>query len=113
MKIKIDQVIKNFDGTDIAEDIDSNKKVKVTFRAIIERTLHLHNDQNPLTAEKKQMAYQIGMKLLSKKLDEYDLTIDQIAFLKERIGNFYGPIIYGRFLELIGDEKIKVEDIPA
>jgi hypothetical protein len=33
---------------------------------------------------------------------------DQVSFIKERIGLFYGPVIYGRFLELIGDETVSV-----
>ncbi len=44
---------------------------------------------------------------MTLKLNEYSLTIDQVAFLKERIGLFYGPVVYGRFLELIGDEAVQ------
>jgi hypothetical protein len=47
--------------------------------------------------------------LFSKKLEQYDLTVDQVGFIKERIGLFYGPVVYGRFLELIGDEAVKGE----
>jgi len=54
--------------------------------------------------EKKQEAFQIGVKLFGgKKRSEYDLTTDQVKFLKDRIGLIYGPVAYGRFLELIGD----------
>jgi len=34
---------------------------------------------------------------------------DQIAFIKNHIGLFYSPVIDGRFLELIGDEAVKLE----
>ena len=63
---------------------------------------------HPLTAEKKLYAFQVGVKIFSKKLPEYDLTIGQVSFIKERIGLFYGPVIYGRFLEWIGDETVSV-----
>jgi hypothetical protein len=39
------------------------------------------------------------------------LTVDEVAFLKTRIGLVYnGPLVYGRFLELVGDEIVKPED---
>jgi len=31
------------------------------------------------------------------------------VILKERIGLFYGPIIFGRFLELISAEAVKAD----
>jgi hypothetical protein len=84
-----------------------DNKVILTFRFAIENTLNARSDQHPLTSEKKLQAFQIGVKLFSRNLAEYDLTVDQISFLKERIGLFYSPVVYGRFLELIGDEKVK------
>jgi hypothetical protein len=102
MKLNIDQLIMDFSGNEIQVEGKG-----LTFRTIIETTLNSHSEQHPLTAEKKLHAFQIGLKLFSKKLDEYTLTIDQVSFIKERIGLFYGPVIYGRFLELIGDETVK------
>ena len=106
MKIKIDQYVTNFNG----DPIDLPDKGSLTFRTVIENALNAHDDKSVLTAEKKLAAFQIGVKLFSKKLAEYDLTIDQVSFLKERIGLFYGPVVYGRFLELIGDEVVKKKD---
>ncbi len=102
MKLNIDQSIMDFSGNEIQVE----GKI-LNFRTIIETTLNSHSEQYPLTSEKKLQAFQIGVKLFSKKLDEYTLTIDQVSFIKERIGLFYGPVIYGRFLELIGDETVK------
>jgi hypothetical protein len=106
MKIKIDQPIKNFDGSNI--EIGEKEKKTLTFRMVIENAINTQSENAPLTSEKKLHAFQIGIKLFSKKFAEYDLTIDQIQFVKERIGLFYGPVIYGRFLELIGDETVSV-----
>jgi hypothetical protein len=102
MKLVIDQPIQDFSGKSIVIG-----DTVLTFRTVIENTLNSQSEQHPLTAEKKLHAFQIGVKLFSKKLDQYDLTIDQVAFIKERVGFFYGPVIYGRFLELIGDEAVK------
>jgi hypothetical protein len=105
MKLKIDQPVLNFDGK-VIETGDKEKTI-LTFRNIIESTLNSQTEAHPLTSEKKLQAFQIGVKLFSKKLAEYDLTVDQISFIKDRIGLFYGPVPYGRFLELIGDESVK------
>jgi hypothetical protein len=105
MKLNIDQPIKDFSGKLI--ELGDKEKIVLTFRTVIENTLNSQSEQYPLTSEKRLQAFQIALKLFSKKLDEYTLTIDQVAFIKERVGLFYGPVIYGRFLELIGDETVK------
>jgi hypothetical protein len=102
MKLNIDQPVIDFSG----KPIENDKKEIITFRSIIETTLNAQSEQYPLTSEKKLHAFQIGIKLFHKKLAEYDLTVDQVTFIKDRIGLFYGPVIYGRFLELIGDESV-------
>ena len=94
MKIKIDDPILDYDGTPIPG---------ATFRQVFSNVLHSASQQDVLTAEDKQKGFQIGVKLFEKKLDEYDLTTDQIAYLKRRINVFHGELIYGRFLQLIGD----------
>ena len=117
MKIKIDQSVKYFDGKPVevekkpASTLPNGQVVSavmevLTFRTVIEQSLNAQSDQQPLTAEKKLWAFQIGVRLFAKKLESYDLTVDQISFLKERISVFFGPVVYGRFLELIGDEAV-------
>ena len=122
MKIKIDQPVRNFDGTTIesvktpaVRNADGRIIVPaeiemLTFRTVIENAINLQTEAQPLTAEKKLRAFQIGVKLNAKRLAEYELTVDQIVFVKERVGTFYSPVVYGRFLQLIGDETVKLED---
>jgi hypothetical protein len=43
------------------------------------------------------------------KLGKYDMNVDQISFLKERIDLFYDPVVYGRFRELIGDQTVVID----
>lgn len=106
MKIKIDQPIRGFSG----KPIELPDKDNLTFRVAIENSINYIDESHPMTGEKKLQAFQIGVKLNTKKLELYDLTVDQIAFVKERIGVLYNPIVYGRFLELIGDEKVMVKE---
>lgn len=105
MKIKIDQPILDFGGKPIT--VSNIDKTEFTYRMAIENAINFQTDQEVMIAEKKLKAFQIGVRLNHKKLIEYDLTTDQLAFIKERIGVFYSPVIYGRYLELIGDEAVK------
>jgi hypothetical protein len=38
------------------------------------------------------------------------LPFDHFAFLKERILMFFGPVVCGRWLDLIGDEAMKPKE---
>jgi hypothetical protein len=106
MKIKLDQPIKDFSG----KVVEDEKKEPVTFRSVVETALNAQSNEHPLTAEKKLYAFQIGVKLFSKKREEYDLTIEQVSFLKERVGLFFSVVAYGRFLELIGEPVVEKEE---
>ncbi len=114
MKIKIDEAIKEFDGTVVQIDemvSGVQTKIPFTFRKVITIACSAEIPSNPLTSEEKQQAFQIGVKLLgSKKRTEYDITTDQAGFLKKRVGTIYGPVVYGRFLELIGDLTIEKDE---
>ena len=123
MKIRIDSPVLNFDNSVIETEktpairnrdgtFTPAEMESLTFRFVIENAINLQTDAQPLTAEKKLKAFQIGVKLNYKKLAEYDLTVEQIAFVKERVGLFYSPVVYGRFLEAIGDIAVKSEDEP-
>ena len=64
------------------------------------------------TPEQKAKIYGLTPGLYSKK--EVDLTLDDRAFLKERVGKVYGPLIYGRICKLLegGDATAPEEPEP-
>lgn len=94
MKINILSHLLDFKGEEI---LDDDKKA-VEARTIIANAIVMENQEHPLTAEVKNKAFQIGLKLYSK---EPDFTVDQLAFIKERVGFFYNALIYGRISELL------------
>lgn len=95
MKINTTLHLKDFKG----EDIIGEDKKPVEARMIIANAINAENQEHPLTSEKKNQAFQIGIKLYSG--NEIDFTVDQLAFIKERVGFFYTPLIYGRICELL------------
>lgn len=103
MKLNVDQNVLNFDGTAVQDE----KGEDLTYRSVIELALNLQDQAHQMTAEEKLKAFQIGVRLNSNKRSEYDLTVDQLHFLKERIGIYFSTTVYGRFLELIQDESVQ------
>ena len=95
MKINTNIVIKDFNN----KPIKNEKGKEIIIRDIIAVALNMEDNDHRLTAEKKNQAFQIGIKLYEK--NEVDLTVDQAAFIKERVGIFYSPLIYGRICELL------------
>jgi hypothetical protein len=55
------------------------------------------------TPEQKAKIYALTTKLYSKK--EVDLTLDDRAFIKDRVGKLYGPLIYGRICDVLEGES--------
>lgn len=95
MKINVKRHLLNFEGKDILDD--KNKPVEA--RTVIANALVSEDQDHRLTGEKKTQAFQIGLKLWGDK--EVDLTVDQLAFIKERVGIFHNALIFGRICELL------------
>ena|SRR5664280_2926927 len=63
-------------------------------------------DNEVFTPEQKVKIYALTTKLYSKK--EVDLTLNDRAFLKERAGKVYGPLVYGRICDILEDVETMV-----
>lgn len=98
MKINTTFPILDFKG----EKIIGEDKQPVEAVTIIANAIVAENQEHPLTAEKKNQAFQIGIKLYTK---EPDFTVDQLALIKERVGFFFNPLIYGRICEILENKK--------
>ena len=95
MKINIATILKNFKGEDL---IDEQTKKPIIARDIIAIAINSETQEHRMTPEKKNQAFQIGIKLYAH--DEVDFTVEQAAFIKERVAIFYSPLIVGRINEL-------------
>ena len=99
MKINVLSHIKTFKGEDL---LDETTKKPIEIRDIIANAIVTEDQEHRLTSEKKTQAFQIGIKLWSGK--EVDFTIEQMAFIKERVGYFFNALVFGRISELF-DKK--------
>ena len=101
VKIIVTQILKNYKGEDILSNLGDGKKVKLSFRDVVSTSINATPlpPAKPMTAEVKNKAYQISIKLFTKK--RIDLTVDQRAFIKERVGDVYNPLVYGRVCDIL------------
>jgi hypothetical protein len=98
MKIDVTDTIKNYDGKIVKEDNNP-----LTLRTVFVASLNATEKGEVRTAEDKAKAFQISSKLYDN--NEVKLTVDDMAFLKERVGKFFSPLVYGRVCELFDGEK--------
>lgn len=96
MKIKSSTPIVDFDG----KEIKNEKKEPFTFKQAILQIVNLIDPNKPITAEKKNQLFQLGVKVTMAK-DEIDLTVEQAALVKEQSGEFHSVIVYGRICEIL------------
>ena len=56
-------------------------------------------DNEVLTVEIKNKIFQLSTKMY--KEDTVDLTVDDAAFIKTRVGKIYNALVYGRICEIL------------
>ena len=101
MRINTNIELKDFKD----EPLRDSRGGVLTARDIMSMALNSEDNEHRLTAEKKNQAFQIMSKLW--KQDECELTVEQAALIKERVGLFYSTLTYGRICELLeGKEEM-------
>jgi len=87
------------------EDLIKTAKTDLTWRVIIDIALNsVAKGEVSLPSEKRNHAYQITKKIYEQ--NEPDLTVEERAFILERIGKMYpSPLINGRAKEIFEEKK--------
>ena len=106
MKVKVKEILKDYSGRDLKMMLD-DKEVPLTVRQAINSAINgivvgPNGQAVPLKAEDKGRIYQLSTKLWSAK-KEVNLTVDEMAFIKERakqVSNIT-PLVYGRICDLL------------
>lgn len=108
MRIHVKQVITGYDGTPLQQPNNSGAPEDYTIREAIVVALNNILPNEVLLAEDKARIFSITTKVYSKS--EPDLTVDELAFIKDRAGKILMPVAYGRLLEMIDPKP--VDDTP-
>lgn len=93
MKVKLDVGIVDFDGRAVMDGDGVNMTIG---KALVQSTLNAGIDQGT-TGEDKFKRYEFARELKGKK--EVDLTIEEMAELKKRVGQMYTSIVVGRVFD--------------
>ena len=106
MKLNPTEVLRDYRGNPIRMgDAD------MTLRDAVTTALNALDPQRLLTAEKLNKAFQISVKMHSAK-DTVNLTVDDMAFIKERAALVYNALVFGRLSQMFeggGDDQIEAE----
>jgi hypothetical protein len=95
--VDFSQTIRGLDGKPVTvSDID---KTPVTLGSVAEVALIAPGGSEPLTPEEKSRRFFLALKIHEGKGDR--LTVEELALVKKVIGSVYGPLVYGRAVEII------------
>lgn len=94
MKLNPTEVLRDYRGNPIKMGEND-----MTLRDAITTAVNALDGQRPMTAEKLNKAFQISVKLHSAK-DTVNLTVDDMAFIKERAALVYNALVFGRLSQL-------------
>lgn len=100
MRLNLSSPIRDFQGVQLTDQID---KEGMTLQSVLVRSaLFVEKDKNPSAAEKLE-AYRLAQRLaeVSGTPLEIDLTIEEAAFLKAKVGAMWTPLVVGRVFELM------------
>lgn len=110
MKIKLTDELTDYEGKPLTvpDDENTGAKKSVTFFDVFINALNSQLQGEILTSEKKNQIYQISKKIYNS--NEPNLTPEQLATIKERVGKIYAPLVYGKVCDRIdGVEETKQE----
>ena len=96
MRLNFSQVMKDIDGSDVRE-LKDNGLQTITLGIVAARALNIPTEANSReSGENKVMGYVLGIKTYQG--GEVDLTIDEAAYLKRKLGEFPFPVLAGQAL---------------
>lgn len=104
--------IKGLDGKPVS--VSETDKTPVTLGSVATTALLAPGGPESPTPEEKGRRFFIALKIHDGKGDR--LTVEELALVKRVIGQIYGPLVYGRAVELIdgpqGSEPTPGKGIP-
>lgn len=97
--LKLTDEIKDYEGNSIPDGKDL-----LTFRGAMVFALNQVLQDETVGAEEKAKRYSLSNKLFSTT-DPTKFTSDEKALIEKQVGKIYNPLVYGRVLDLFGDNK--------
>jgi len=97
MKVKVNQVLKTFDGQAMKDNDGKGNAIDATVKlAIVNAVLSPVDKETGVDKVKK---YELAKKVFNA--DEVDLNEDEIKLIKDSVGKSFTPIVVGQIYELL------------
>lgn len=107
MKVNVVNVIEDYQGKPVQDG-----ELTLTVREVIVSSINAVFGPGQQSAEEKYRCYFISKKVWSGK--EVDLTPKEIAIVKQKVGERFNPLVYGRICDLLdgtaSDDKGKAKE---
>ena len=100
MRIKLTEQLADYEGRKL---LDGNNPV--TFRRVFVTALNAFGENERSSPEQMAMIYALSTRLYSA--NEIDLSLEEAALIKDRVGKTYNPLVYGRTCDLLEGNKTK------
>jgi hypothetical protein len=99
MRIKVTDSIMDYPKQGAPKPVETPDG-PLTFRAVFDNALNSVVANEVIPAEKKSKQFALTLKLYGSS--EVDVTVDEAALIKKRVGLIYtSPLVYGRVCELL------------
>jgi hypothetical protein len=100
MQIDFSQALTNLDGTPLAQaNLEGGQPIPITLRLTATEALCRPTDERGMTGAQKFERFSLALRI--NQGDPVELTPEEVATIKQRIGETMPPIIVGRAYQLL------------
>lgn len=113
VKIDTRQIFKDYEDKEVTENVydeekKENKKEPLTVKKVFTNAINSFMPNELQTSEEKAKIFGLSTKLYSQH--DPDFTVNDLAFIKEKVGKYYNALIFGRTCEII-DGKAEQKEV--
>jgi hypothetical protein len=97
MKLNLNQEFKALNG-----EVIKSESGNLTLKSICSEALLNTSPEDKLSGEDKAKRYQLAHNIFNSKAANFEITVEEVALLKNLIGNLFTPLVVGqafKFLE--------------
>ncbi len=97
MKLDLNQEFKALNG-----EVIKSESGNLTLKSICSEALLNTSPEDKLSGEEKAKRYQLAHNIFTSEAENFEITVEEVALLKNLIGNLFTPLVVGqafKFLE--------------
>jgi hypothetical protein len=100
MRIRVNTPVLDYEGKPVPDG-----KGSLTYQKVFAVALNTFGEDDKPAPEQMAHIYSLSVKLYDN--DEVELTLEDAALIKERVGKTFNPLVYGRSCDLLEGKTTK------